>query len=179
MKTETLDALLIDRALGALSPEVAELLENYLIQNPDAARQASSLLSTVQLARTAVATPSLLKNRLPSLNRVRRALAVQRSRNFVWQMSKLAACVALGLTIGLAGRFGGTSDGTPNAAAVSVRPAAGSVEPPAAAGRNGFWSLANFAPDKAEHATAAAGLESRYRLHWDSPVKMPHLEGNL
>jgi anti-sigma factor RsiW len=179
MKTETLEALLIDRALGALSPEIAELLENYLIENPAAARQANSLLSTVYLARTAVATPSPLKNRVPPLNRVRRALAVQSSRNFVWQMSKLAACVALGLTIGLAGRFGGRSDGTPNTAAVPVRPAAGSFEPPAMAGRNGFWSLANFAPDKAVHATAAAGLNSRYRLHWDSPVKEPHLEGNL
>jgi hypothetical protein len=177
MKTETLDALLIDRALGALPPEVAELLENYLIQNPDAARQANSLLSTVQLARTAVATPSLLKNHVPPLDSVRKALAVQRRRRLAWQMSKLAACVALGLTIGLAARSGGRSDGTPNAAAVSVRPAAGSVEP-AAAGRDGFWSLANFAPDKAEHATAA-GLDSRYRLHWDSPVKLPHLEGNL
>jgi hypothetical protein len=179
MKTETLEALLIDRALGALSPEVAELLENYLIQNPDAARQANSLLLTVQLARTAVATPSLLKNRLPPLDRVRRALAVQRTRRFAWQIGKLAACVALGLTIGLASRFGGRQGGTPNAAAVSVRPAAGVAESPAVAGRNGFWSLANFALDKAEQATAVAGPDSRYRLHWDSPVKMPHLEGNL
>jgi hypothetical protein len=177
MKTETLEALLIDRALGALSSEVAELLENYLIQNPDTARQANSLLSTVQLARTAMATPSPLKNCVPPLDRVRRALAVQRSRRFLWQMSKLAACVALGLAIGLAARSGGRSGGMPNAAAVAVRPAAGSVEP--AAGRNRFWALANFAPDKAEHATAVDGPDSRYRLHWDSPVKMPHLEGNL
>jgi hypothetical protein len=125
-----------------------------------------------------MATPSLLKDRLPPLDRVRRALAVQRSRRFLWQMSKLAACVALGLAIGLAARSVGRSVRMPNAAAVAVRPAAGSVEP-AAAGRNGFWALANFAPDKAEHATAVDGPDSRYRLHWDSPVKMPHLEGNL
>ena len=41
MKTETLETLLIDRALGALSPEVAELLESHLIQNPDAVRHAA------------------------------------------------------------------------------------------------------------------------------------------
>ena len=176
MKTETLDALLIDRVLGALSPEVAELLENYLIQNPDAARQASSLLSTVQLARTAVATPSLLKNRLPSLNRVRRALAVQRSRNFVWQMSMLAACVLLGLTVGLVSRFGGgRSAAGPNASAALVRNDAAN----AVGNRNGFWSLANFAQGRAEDAAAGVHSDSRYRLRWDSLVKMPHLEGNL
>jgi hypothetical protein len=69
MKIETLEALLIDRALGALSPDVAELLESYLIQNPDAAQQANGLASTVQLARTAVAGPNAPTSPLPPLDR--------------------------------------------------------------------------------------------------------------
>ena len=32
MKTESLEALLIDRALGALSPEAVELLENEFLR---------------------------------------------------------------------------------------------------------------------------------------------------
>ena len=179
MKTETLEALLIDRALGALSPEVAELLENYLIQNSDAAQQANSLASTVQLARTAAAGPNASTSPLPPLERVRKALTVQRRQAFAWQLSKLAACMLLGLTIGLVSRFGGNPAGGPNASAAMVRSLATNDAANAVGNRNGFWSLANFTPGKSEHATASVRLDSRYRLRWDSPVKMPHLEGNL
>jgi hypothetical protein len=44
-------------------------------------------------------------------------------------------------------------------------------------GQNGFWSLSNLAAGKSEQA--AAHLAERHRLHWDSLVKLPHLEGSL
>jgi hypothetical protein len=104
---------------------------------------------------------------------------VQRRQALVWEWSKLAACLLLGLTVGLIIRSDGSPAVGPNASAAVVRlvdaNAAGSV----GGGRNGFWSLANFAPEKSEPAGAGLRADSRYRLHWDSPVKMPHLEGNL
>jgi hypothetical protein len=179
MKTETLEALLIDRALGALSPEVAELLENYLIQNPDAAQKANGLESTVQLARTVAASPVMSMGALPPLGRVRKALAVQRRHAFLWEFGKLAACVLVGLAIGLASRFGGRPDGALDTSVALVGSVAVNDAAKAEEDRNGFWSLANLASEKSSQAAAGVRLESRYRLRWDSPVKMPHLEGNL
>ncbi len=179
MKTETLEALLIDRALGALSPEVAELLENHLVQNPGAARQADGLAATVQLARTAAAGPPSSTNPLPPMDRVRQTLRVQRRQALGWELSKLAACLLLGLTVGLASRFGGGPVGGPTASASVDRSLAANDAASVAGGRNGFWSLANFAPEKSEAAAAGVRPDSRYRLRWDSPVKMPHVEDNL
>jgi hypothetical protein len=179
MKIETLEALLIDRALGALSPDVAELLESYLIQNPDAAQQANGLASTVQLARTAVAGPNAPTSPLPPLDRVRTALSVQRRQAFAWQLSKLAACVLLGLTVGLAIQHAGAPAAAPNSFAASAGPMVAAEAVTDAGGRTGFWSLANFAQGRTEDAAAGVHSDSRFRLRWDSLVKMPHLEGNL
>jgi anti-sigma factor RsiW len=176
MKTETLESLLIDRALGALSPEAAELLEDYLIQNREAACVAASLASTVDLARGAVALPMASVNHLPSWNRVRKALGVQRRQTLTWELGKLAACVLLGLAVGLAPRFGGRPAVPPTELAVAPGPSVANKTGAVTAGQNGIWSLANFTPGKSEHA--ADGV-TRYRLQWDSPTKIPHLEGNL
>jgi hypothetical protein len=179
MKTETLEALLIDRALGALSPEVAELIETHMVQNPDAIRQANSLEATVQLARTAVAGAQASTRQSPPLDRVRKTLGVQRRQAFVRELGKLAACLLLGLTVGLLSRPGGRPAGEPAVAAAAVGPLAANDAANVAGGRNEFWSLANFTPGKSEQAGADARIGSRHRLHWDSPVKMPHLEGDL
>jgi|SRR6185436_1603077 hypothetical protein len=54
MKTETLDALLIDRELGELPPEVIELLDTYLKSEPAACRRADAMVRTVGTARETV-----------------------------------------------------------------------------------------------------------------------------
>ena len=179
MKTETLEALLIDRALGALSPEVAELLEDHLLQNPDAARRADRLAATVQLARAAVAGPKESTGQPPPLDRARKALRAQRRQAFVWELSKLAACLLLGLTVGLVSRTGGSSAGGPQIAAAAGRQPSAAGAAQDVGTRSRFWSLANLAPGKPEPTAAGDGLGNRYRLHWDSPVKLPHLEENL
>jgi hypothetical protein len=179
MKTETLEALLIDRALGALSPEVAELLDDYLIQNPVDATQANTLELTVKLARTATAIPNPSSSGSPPLDRVRKALIAQHRREFAWQLSKLAACLLLGLTIGLAIQHAGTTAAAPNSFAASAGPIAATEAATDAGGRTGFWSMANFAQGRTEDASAGVHSDSRYRLRWDSLVKIPHLEGNL
>ena len=54
MKTEALENLLIDRALGQLSPEVEALLSEHLATNPAAEQSAAELGEIVALATTAM-----------------------------------------------------------------------------------------------------------------------------
>ncbi len=54
MKTETLENLLIDRALGALSPDMEALLGEYLTTHADGARLEGELRDTVSLAAIAL-----------------------------------------------------------------------------------------------------------------------------
>jgi len=62
MKTESLNALLIDRELGELTPETLELLESWLAQHPEQARDVTKLQQTLGIARTTV-------QRFPELGR--------------------------------------------------------------------------------------------------------------
>jgi hypothetical protein len=57
MKAETLEALLIDRALGHLTPEMDELLGEHLATNAGTARPAAELQETVILAASALKRP--------------------------------------------------------------------------------------------------------------------------
>lgn len=54
MKPESLNALVLDRELGELSPEAAELLDHYLAEQPESAAAARSLRGTVAATRAAV-----------------------------------------------------------------------------------------------------------------------------
>lgn len=54
MKPETLDALLVDRELGELPPDVTELLDAYLELAPEARREAIVMAQTVRTTREAV-----------------------------------------------------------------------------------------------------------------------------
>ena len=85
MKHEALENLLIDRALGQLSPEVEALLAEHLAASPDDARAAAELREVVALATAALhrTKPKLeLPPRivaLPRWPRARRALAMAAS----------------------------------------------------------------------------------------------------
>jgi hypothetical protein len=54
MKSETLTALAIDRELGELPPETAELFDDYLRSHPEARREAEAMTDAVRAARDAV-----------------------------------------------------------------------------------------------------------------------------
>lgn len=54
MKPESLHALLIDRELGELSPETAELLDAWVTEHPGSATAAPSIRATLETARAAV-----------------------------------------------------------------------------------------------------------------------------
>ncbi len=85
MNAKILETLLIDRALGQLSPEVEALVADHLAAHPEAARTAAELSETVALAVRALAHPApRLKLPPPAvaifpLRRTRRALALAAS----------------------------------------------------------------------------------------------------
>lgn len=58
MNAEILEALLIDRALGQLTPEVEVLLAGHLAAHPEAARAAAELGETVALAASVLRQPA-------------------------------------------------------------------------------------------------------------------------
>ncbi len=66
MKPEHLEALLIDRALGELSPEVAELLEDYLRGDPAAQREADRWMRCVADTAQTMSTAGPLRRPGPS-----------------------------------------------------------------------------------------------------------------
>jgi|SRR5678815_2652061 hypothetical protein len=94
MKTETLEALLIDRALGHLTPEMDELLAEHLAANPATARLAAELQETVTLAVAA------LKRPLPVLKLPPPAVAALPPRRVFRPLALAASFLAgIGLTL--------------------------------------------------------------------------------
>lgn len=171
MNPETLESLLLDRALGELSPPVAILLEEHLARDPAAARRAAGLVKTLQLARHSLANSTPPLRARTDLNWFRRAAWQARWRSNLVGLAKLAACLVLGTILG---RALGPVSGTPDLS----RPAT-IVAAPAAAAASGshpkFWSLARAGEQRG--AIARAGLNNRgTQLPWASPFKMPRVE---
>lgn len=157
MTLAQLDPLLHDRALGALAPDVAALLDEHLARDPAAARCAAELAELVRLARAASAAPSPA---VPPPLDVARLRTVRRRR--VWRLRptellRLAAGVALGLTAGWLAHP--APPPAPLLAAAPARLAPADGEP-------GFWSLRRL--------TASARPPSTARAHESSPASFWH-----
>ena len=96
---EILERLLIDRALGELSPDAEALLEDYLAREPEASEEAEEIARAADLARRAL-TPSeeVDSHPLPPL------LLYGRWR-ILWRAgvraAALAACLLIGVGVGL------------------------------------------------------------------------------
>jgi hypothetical protein len=114
---------------------------------------------------------------VPALNSLQRAVTLQRRRAFAWELSRLAACLIIGVAAGFGIRSRvGTAARDPFMPAIAAAVSSHSND---SGGRNGFWTLANFAQARLREAKGDAPTDSRSQLHWDSPIKMPHMEGNL
>jgi len=85
MKRETLERLFIDRALGQLAPDVEELLQAQIINDPPSAQLSDELAETVRLASELMKTGAPAANpHLPirtwrRMEMTRRALALAAS----------------------------------------------------------------------------------------------------
>lgn len=156
MKPELLEPLLLDRALGELSPEVAALLDEHLARDPEAARLADEFDHTLVAARAATRLdteppppPALDHARLQRMAQAARAAARRR------QWFQLAACLALGAVAGWLA----------HPAPVLVPPA-------------GTASEQSYAGSPRDPVNSSAGLWSRSRIvaehTGDRPSVRPH-----
>lgn len=176
MKTENLEALLIDRALVELPLATAELLDEYLSSNPAAAAKAQEFTGTLRLACEATRATRLREPRPFPKEAIARAQQVVRWRHRALQTMKFAACVALGLSLGWFGKPSREA-GAPGAGALPnpqhrLTATEKKTEPAV-----GFWSLARFEAQR--KAPSANNHLDRYQLRLESSLNPQKLEEKL
>lgn len=175
MKPETLESLMIDRALNELQPEVGELLDAYLAQNPAAAAGVAQIEDTMRLARQAVPVPEEVPQRafVPnSFSEPRRHAWLEWLRvprlEFVRVMAGLALGLALGWMLPSLWKATEVAQG-PSPARYVI---ADARTDRAGDSVSRFWSLAAVAAER--QARSDAGRPARQqRLQWDSLFKTP------
>jgi hypothetical protein len=160
MDDETLKRLMIDDALGALSPDVSSLLSAYSETVPAGKSERSAWRSLAMDARRALSQQTV--EDLPPFPATQRI-------SLPWRFARIgisaAAMLAIGVGIGL--RMPRAVPPRPEVA-VAVQPAATEL-----AGSNdmgGFWS--------SQRLLAYAEQQKRPKsssLRWTSPVKMPEI----
>ena len=177
MDADTLERLLIDRALGALPADTEALLAAYLEHQGQATAQAKVLDQTVSLARQALDAPAPPEATLPPFPKAKLAHAqrTRRLRLATVQAAALAACVLFGFSI----RGFGSSSTQPPAERVrfseSTQPAATVTGRPSAEATDStyhptFWSAQAWRERAAENRP-----RPQRRLIWDSAVKWPRI----
>jgi anti-sigma factor RsiW len=175
MDSETLERLLMDRALGGLSPDVDSLLTTYLETDPQAAARAAEFQAAAITARMAFtqAAPSVLPpypaSQLEHLGQVRRRLVLIRN------VAGLAAALVLG--VGLGGAFfrhvGAQGGGAIEPAGpMLTRVFAVASATAESSGAEGMWSTQRLY----ERARSAKRADTA-RVFWDSPVEQPRFGG--
>ena len=153
MKNDVLERLLIDSAAGELSPDVKELLEAHLQQEPAARREAAEIEQTLRLARLALAGQP--------------AVALPASRPFsgvpswAWAM---AACFVCGFSLGIFAVRDGSA--LPRTASVPGRETAAIMT----ADESGFWSA-----HRLRAGLSLVGVKAENRVIWKSPIEKPEI----
>lgn len=156
MDPQALERLMIDRALGALSPDTESLLGAYLAADPAAARRDAEYRRTAELAKAALRQQSVA-GAVPPLwaPRIQRQQAVRRWKGAAIRVAAMAACLAVGI---FAGKGFAPGSGAPpvappspvcNTIVLSASPSLRAAE----ADESGFWSIRRLV--KASPAGAA------------------------
>lgn len=146
MKTETLQALLVDRELGELPPDVAELLNAYLEMTPAARQEQDAMSKTVRTARETV-------RRFPELARGTEAQPAPRVVPLArWLAPWLARAAVMAALAGLSAWVGYRA-GVGSIPAGSLRladagKAATATSGPAGAGFKDLWARYDVAFDR-------------------------------
>ena len=170
MNAKTLDRLLIDRALGSLSEDVAALLTAYLEQHPEASRRGGEFEDAATAARQVLRQPSSAT--LPPFPTAAVQRSEQHRRRLTWArgVSGLAASLLAGVGLGswlLAPSATPTSRHGPGDEPRGV--AAVAVAMPAAQSAD-FWST-----DSLVRRARRAGHEHPVAVVWHSSVMQPNL----
>ena len=172
METEILERLLMDRALGGLSPDVEALLGAYLERDaaPAARGREFELAAnrTRQVLRQAqpMTLPPFPAARVQALDRGRRRLVLLRS------VAGIAAALVLGVGLGAGLDQRLAAHRTTGASALSAPVLVVARAGAEATDSAGFWSAQRLY----EQARDTKGTQAA-QLIWDSPVKAPRLGG--
>jgi anti-sigma factor RsiW len=155
MDKKILDALMIDRALGALSPDTEALLDAYLFQHPESTKHLDCTMETVDLLKGALKQKAY--SALPDFN-APVLVSKRRWRRCAFQVAGMAATLAIGLFFGRLHMERSTSV-TPSSVVAVVEAA------PAPQTDAGIWSMAR--KRRSKRATRSSNWE------WHSPVQQP------
>lgn len=132
MNPKSLEALVLDRSFGELSPEAEELLDAYVAVNPDARKEVSRIASSLKITGAAIQErPDLFSQRRlsddarPASDEPKNSLAFPSLRS---QGLRAAAAVALLIAVGAASYFAGQR-GTQTRGAVLASDVTARTEP--------------------------------------------------
>ncbi len=174
MDAETLERLLMDRALGALSPDADALLTAYLEHDAEATERSREFAAAATSARHVLrrAAPATL----PPFPAAGVQQLEQARRRLVWvrNAASMAAALVIGVGLGAWLTKQMPADGRTDVKPVVVEFVAKLpvAEPEPAANR--FWSTQRLY----EQARRTKRVEAA-RVIWDSPVLKPRLRGEL
>jgi anti-sigma factor RsiW len=171
MDTQTLDRLLMDRALGALPPDTDALLTACLDQDNAAAARAREFDAAATAARRLFQRPA--PTGLPPFPalRIHKVKQVRQRLQVVRHAASLAAALVVGLGLGIGFSSGRAPRATEPTATISYEPRWALAAAPGRAQRN-FWSTQRLYNDARE-----ARRSDSVRLIWDSAVSLPKRGG--
>jgi hypothetical protein len=171
MDDETLQRLMLDDSLGALSDDIRSLLAECIeAAGAPAAARAAQYRRTVDDARAAMVQPSgAALPPFPAARLRREALTIRR-RRAAGRIAALAACLVLGLGLGRL-VFGRADVPAPAPAAITVAQVAAPAAPAPQAVTE-FWSSSRLAA-----RAMAARPEAPLKVTWTSPVQQPRIGG--
>lgn len=173
MDSNTLERLVMDRALGELEPDVTVLLDAYLEGRPAERQATEPIARTVQFAREALAEDLPTPAASWSVERINSRLQSRERWGVAGRFARLAACVLIGVGVHMAwtGRTAmkpadQTSGGSQMIAAVTPNPGVELTGTHNA----GFWSVKRVYDRAGQHKS-----ETGRRVIWDSPLSAPRL----
>lgn len=165
MNAETLERLMLDRALGVLPPDCESLLAAYIEKDPQAAAAGREYAATVATARGALA--DAVPSKLPAFPAQRLTDAQRQYRTF--KLARGVAGIAASLLIGFgihAFFFSASPNDSSRSDPIMVAQATVRNDEPTDAG--GFWSA-----QRLYKRAEAAPQRPAKRLIWNSPVTVP------
>jgi len=170
LDSETIEQLLIDRSVGALSSDTEALLAAYLKHDRQAGELARQFDETADLARRTLSVASLPS--LPALqtDKLLRAEASRRRWRLFRNAAGLAACLVLGLSLGLILSRNASSASPPPSFAVADSSLANDEARDTGPSASDFWSISRL-----RDRLKATEPKHSSHLIWDSPIKLPRI----
>ena len=172
MDADTLERLLVDRALGGLPPDTEALLSAYLADRAEARALGERIGAAVLGAKAALADGEPARVPLFPADVFRERMAARRRWAVVGRVSGLAACVLIGIGLHAVWMSGPATVVQGPGSTKIVQRTDNALPLPIAAEthRPGFWSGKQWY-EKAEQNRS----ERNQRVIWDSPLARPRL----